>query len=183
MVMVMWFAWVTWEKFFLKKILKKAAQRPTKVHFFPCKQVNGRNGDHEWLRMINALILCNLVWKVQKSHAANREVSFNWRIFCAWYKEGEVCTQTFIYLTHFHYKNKPFFFFYFFFLFFSKHNINVVYARHNQRSKKLFIQCYQSLKKAQIFRNVKLNLIHYPTLLSIHTLHTHFHVFREDFRA
>ncbi len=75
MVMVMWFAWVIWEYFFLKKILQKAAQRPTKVHFFHIN--SGRNGDHEWLRMTNAFILCDLVWKVQKSHAANREGSFN----------------------------------------------------------------------------------------------------------
>ncbi len=34
--------------------------------FFPYKQVSGRNGDHEWLRMTNAFILCDLVWKVKK---------------------------------------------------------------------------------------------------------------------
>ncbi len=38
---------------------------------------SGRNGDHEWFRMTNTFILCDLVWKVQKSHAANREGSFN----------------------------------------------------------------------------------------------------------
>ncbi len=38
--------------------------------------MRGRNGDHEWLRMTNAFILCDLGWKVQKSHAANRECSF-----------------------------------------------------------------------------------------------------------
>ncbi len=38
---------IIWEEFFLKKILQKAAQRPTKVHLFPYKQVGGRNGDHE----------------------------------------------------------------------------------------------------------------------------------------
>ncbi len=32
---------------------------------------------HEWLRMTNAFILCDILWKVQKSHAANREGSFN----------------------------------------------------------------------------------------------------------
>ncbi len=46
---------------------------PQKFIFF----INGRNGDHEWLRMANTLILCDLVWKVQKSHAVNREGSFN----------------------------------------------------------------------------------------------------------
>ncbi len=35
----------------------------------------GGNGDHEWLRMTNAFILCDLVWKVQKSHAENTEGS------------------------------------------------------------------------------------------------------------
>ncbi len=75
--MVMWFACVIWEEFFLKKILHKAAQRPITVHFFPYEQVSGRNGDHDWLRMTNTFILCDLVWKVQKSHAANREGSFN----------------------------------------------------------------------------------------------------------
>ncbi len=77
MVTVMCFAWVICEEIFLAKIPQKDAQRPTKVHFFPYKQVSGRNGDHEWLRMTNALILCDLVWKVKKSHAVNREGSFN----------------------------------------------------------------------------------------------------------
>ncbi len=44
---------------------------------FPYKQIGGRNGDHEWFRMTNGFILCDLVWKVQKSHAANRECSFS----------------------------------------------------------------------------------------------------------
>ncbi len=48
-----------------------------KVNFFPNKQVSGRHGDHEWLGMTNAFILCDLVWKVQKGHAATREGSFN----------------------------------------------------------------------------------------------------------
>ncbi len=53
-----------------------------KSSFFAYKQVSGRHGDHEWLRMTNAFILCDLVWNVQKSHPANREGSFNilpWR--------------------------------------------------------------------------------------------------------
>ncbi len=62
---------------FLVKILQKATQRPTKVNFFPYKQVSGRNGEHEWLRMTNAFILCDLLWKVQKCYAANREGCFN----------------------------------------------------------------------------------------------------------
>ncbi len=44
---------------------------------FPYKQVSGRNGDHEWNRMTNAFILCDLLWKVQKCHTVNREGSFN----------------------------------------------------------------------------------------------------------
>ncbi len=52
-----------------------------KGSFVPYKQVGGRNGDHEWFRiMTNAFILCDLVWKVQKSHAANREVLDKWNM-------------------------------------------------------------------------------------------------------
>ncbi len=47
-----------------------------KCNLFPYKQVSQRNGDHEWLRMTNAFILCDLLWNVPKSHAANREGSF-----------------------------------------------------------------------------------------------------------
>ncbi len=47
-----------------------------KCSLFPYKQVNG-NGDHEWLRMTNAFILCDLLWKVQKNHVSSREGSFN----------------------------------------------------------------------------------------------------------
>ncbi len=62
---------------FLKKIIPKVTQRPTKVNVFHIyKQVSGRNDHHGWLRMTNAFILCDLVGKVQKSHAANREGSF-----------------------------------------------------------------------------------------------------------
>ncbi len=50
---------------------------PQKLVFLPYKQVIGRNGDHKWLRMINAFILCDLLWKVQKNHSANRERSLN----------------------------------------------------------------------------------------------------------
>ncbi len=44
--------------------------------FFPYKQVSGRICDHEWFRITNAFILCDLLRKIQKSHAANRERSF-----------------------------------------------------------------------------------------------------------
>ncbi len=36
--------------------------------FVPYKQVSGRNGNHEWLRITNAFILADLVWKVQQSY-------------------------------------------------------------------------------------------------------------------
>ncbi len=49
-----------------------------KCSFFPYKQVGGKNGDHEWLTMTNAFILCDLVWKDQKSHAVNSEGSFKY---------------------------------------------------------------------------------------------------------
>ncbi len=51
-----------------------------KSSFIPYKQVSGRNGDHEWLRITNAFILCDLLWKVQKSYAANREGSFKYDV-------------------------------------------------------------------------------------------------------
>ncbi len=53
----------------------KPKSHPQKL-FFPYKQISGRNVDNEWLRMTNAFILCDLVWKVKKSHAANREAIF-----------------------------------------------------------------------------------------------------------
>ncbi len=31
---------------------------------------------YEWFKMTNAFILCDLLWKVQKSHDAKREGSF-----------------------------------------------------------------------------------------------------------
>ncbi len=37
-----------------------------KNSFFPYKQIRWRNGDHEWHRMTNAFILCDLVWKVKQ---------------------------------------------------------------------------------------------------------------------
>ncbi len=75
--MVMWFAWVIWGEFFSQENTPEGHTETHKSSFFPHKQVSGRNSDHEWLRMTNAFILYDLVWKVQKSHAANREGSFN----------------------------------------------------------------------------------------------------------
>ncbi len=68
------------EEFFLTKILQKAEQRPTKVNFFPYKQVSRRYCDHQWLRMTNTFILYDLLWNVQKCHAANREGSFKYTL-------------------------------------------------------------------------------------------------------
>ncbi len=56
---------------------QKATHTPNKSSCFPYKLISGRNDDHEWLRMTNAFILCDLVWNVRKGHAANREGSFN----------------------------------------------------------------------------------------------------------
>ncbi len=42
-------------------------------------------GDHEWLRMTNAFILCDLVWKVKKGHAVNREGRFKWWLYILWH--------------------------------------------------------------------------------------------------
>ncbi len=67
---------------FLTQILQKAVHRPTKVLFCSYKQVSGRNGDHEWLRMTIASILCDLLWKVQKCQAVNREGSFKFHGMC-----------------------------------------------------------------------------------------------------
>ncbi len=69
------FAWVIWGgEFFSRKYFR----RSHKCYYFPYKQVSGRNGDHEWLRMTNAFILCDLLWKVQKSHEVNKEGSFKY---------------------------------------------------------------------------------------------------------
>ncbi len=81
-----------------------------KSNFFPYKQVIiiGRNGDHEWFRITNAFILCDLVWKVQKSHAANREGSFKVRLFFSSIsiRNGSSYTDQdkFVYLMEFHWK-------------------------------------------------------------------------------
>ncbi len=40
-----------------------------------------RNGDYEWLRITNIFKLYDLAWKVQKSHAVNREGSFNFKYY------------------------------------------------------------------------------------------------------
>ncbi len=61
---------------------KNTPEVHTETHqssFFSIWKVSGINGDHEWLRMTNAFVLYDLSWKVEKSHAAKRECSFNSR--------------------------------------------------------------------------------------------------------
>ncbi len=54
--------------FFLAKIRQKSSQGPTKILFFKWEKWWSW-----WLRMTNVFILCNLLWKVQKRLAVNRE--------------------------------------------------------------------------------------------------------------
>ncbi len=55
-----------------------------KSKYFPYKQVSARNVDHEWLRITNTFILCDLLWNVQKNHAANREVGWEKEALIWW---------------------------------------------------------------------------------------------------
>ncbi len=64
-------------EFFLARILQKSSQGPTKVLFFLIKTSKWEKWWSWWLRMTNAFILCNLLWKVQKRLTVNREGSFN----------------------------------------------------------------------------------------------------------
>ncbi len=64
--------------FFSRENTPEGYTETHKSSLFPYKHVSVRNGDHEWLRMTNAFILCDLLWKVQKSHTANKEGSFKW---------------------------------------------------------------------------------------------------------
>ncbi len=77
----MWFVCVIWGGgVFSQENTPEGHTETHKCSFVPYKQVSGRNGDHECLRMTNAFILCDLVWKVQKRHAVNRERSFKLRV-------------------------------------------------------------------------------------------------------
>ncbi len=77
--------WVTMLKqwavgsFFLRKYSRRAHKDPQKFFFF-IKTSKWVKWWSWWLRMTNAFILCNLLWKVQKSLAANREGSFKYKI-------------------------------------------------------------------------------------------------------
>ncbi len=51
-----------------------------KSSFFQCKQASGRKGDHEWLRMNSAFILCDLLWKVKNNIMQwTEKVALIWR--------------------------------------------------------------------------------------------------------
>ncbi len=67
---------VSCRELFPAKILNKSSQGLTKVIFFT-KTSKWEKWWSWWLRMTNTFILCNLLWKVQKSLAANRKGSFN----------------------------------------------------------------------------------------------------------
>ncbi len=64
------------EFFFSRKYSKRAQRDPQNLFFF-IKTSKWEKWWSWWLRMTNAFILCNLLWKVQKSLRVNREVSFN----------------------------------------------------------------------------------------------------------
>ncbi len=74
----MGFAWVMLGRgsFFSRKHSRRPHRDPQKL-IIHTKQVSAWNGDHEWLRMTNALILCDLLWKVQNRYTANRKGNFN----------------------------------------------------------------------------------------------------------
>ncbi len=69
---VHWWSWscdlhrLSERSFFSRKYFRRPHRHPQKLIFY----ISGRKGDHEWLRMTNAFILCDLVWNVQKSHTS-----------------------------------------------------------------------------------------------------------------
>ncbi len=65
-----------WGIFFSRENTTEGCTEIRKKSFTSLKQVSGRNGDHELLRMTNAFILCDLLLNVQNSHVATREGSF-----------------------------------------------------------------------------------------------------------
>ncbi len=67
--MVMWFAWEIWGEFFSQEYTPEGRTETNKSSLFPYKQVIGRNGDYEWLRMTNAfyyVIWYEKFWKVMQ---------------------------------------------------------------------------------------------------------------------
>ncbi len=65
--------------FFSHKYSRRAHRDPQKFFFFITTS-KWEKWWSWWFRMTDAFILYNLLWKVQKSLAANREGSFNWSI-------------------------------------------------------------------------------------------------------
>ncbi len=59
-------------EFILSENTAKDRSETNKCSFFVYTQESVRKGDHEWFEMTNAFILHDLLWKVQKGHAANR---------------------------------------------------------------------------------------------------------------
>ncbi len=66
--------WAVWN-FFLPKYSRRAHRDPQKFFFF-IKTRKWEKWWSWWHRIANAFILCNLLWKVQKSLSENREGSF-----------------------------------------------------------------------------------------------------------
>ncbi len=64
-----------WTPLFSWKYSRRAHRDPQTISFF-IKTSKWEKWWSWWLRMTNAFILCNLLWKVLKSLAANREGSF-----------------------------------------------------------------------------------------------------------
>ncbi len=69
--------------FFSRKYSRRAHRDPQTFSFF-IKTNKWEKWWSWWLRMTNAFILCNLLWKVQKNLAANRERSFKWLVPRSW---------------------------------------------------------------------------------------------------
>ncbi len=65
------------QSFFLWKYSEELTATHKSSFFFFTKTSKWQKCWSLWLRMTNAFILCNLLWKVQKRLAGNREGSFN----------------------------------------------------------------------------------------------------------
>ncbi len=72
---------------FSQQYSRRAHKDPQKFYFF-IKTSKWEKWWSGWHRITNAFILCNLLWKVQKSFAANREGIFK-----------ELCINIIFYLT------------------------------------------------------------------------------------
>ncbi len=61
----------------LAKILQKSSQGYTQVHFISIKTSKWEKWWSWWLRITNAFILCNLLWKIQKVLQWTEKVALN----------------------------------------------------------------------------------------------------------